>query len=81
MAWWEPLGKRTAWPVLMMASHDWFKSKPLATALMVEALALARRLQIERISPDQTQMTANSIFIFVIWTNIRGPRQRLEEHK
>src|SRR5213593_4507043 len=28
MAWWEPLGMRTAWPVLMsMASHDWFKSR------------------------------------------------------
>src|SRR2546426_5990643 len=28
MAWWEALGMRTAWPVLMsMASHDWFKSR------------------------------------------------------
>ena len=28
MAWWEPLGMRTARPVLMsMASHDWFNSR------------------------------------------------------
>src|SRR5215471_6210083 len=28
MAWWEPLGMRTAPPVFMsMASHDWFKSR------------------------------------------------------
>src|SRR5881409_1198930 len=35
MARWEPLGMRTAWPVLMsMASHDWFKSRRKASSIM-----------------------------------------------